>query len=161
MLTSLDWARLVQLASYNYCNVVLGKTQINKILYYVYGVYYAMHGERMFEGDELQAWTYGPVFPTVYRKIVVGDLPMFGDSKKQEFTNHPAFGILCAACKTMPYKSAIELTEWSHQEGSPWYKAIYASENYEATKKPKWGTPISDEDLQEYFSKNENLVYGR
>ena len=48
---------------------LLNRTQINKILFYVYGVYLAEVGEPLFNDDTPKAWPYGPVFPIVNKKI--------------------------------------------------------------------------------------------
>ena len=69
VLKSTDYARLIQYAAQKLHMVRLNKTQINKILFYVYGVYYAETDRLLFEDDSPKAWPYGPVFPIVNKKI--------------------------------------------------------------------------------------------
>lgn len=159
-LTSIDYAKLIQTASYNYCGVMVGKTQINKILFYVYGVYYALAKKRLFADDSPQAWVHGPVFPRVYRKVTIGDVPKFTESEKEAFMdNDTAFGIVCKVCKVMPYISALDLTYWSHEDDSPWHETIYNyDEDGKLTQKP-WGTVIKDEVIGKYFENERNRKF--
>lgn len=66
-LTSIDYARLIQYAAQKLHMVLLNKTQINKILFYVYGVYYAETGEELFNDDS-------PKMTTTERKPLVQEI---------------------------------------------------------------------------------------
>ena len=68
-LTSLDYAKLIQFAAVRNHMTLLNRTQINKILFYVYGVYLAEVGEPLFNDDTPKAWPYGPVVPIVNNKL--------------------------------------------------------------------------------------------
>lgn len=68
-LTSIDYARLIQYTAQRKHMVLLNKTQINKILFYVYGAYLADTGKALFSDDTPKAWTYGPVFPKPNKKV--------------------------------------------------------------------------------------------
>ncbi|WP_210408355.1 Panacea domain-containing protein [Allokutzneria sp. NRRL B-24872] len=49
-------------------NASMSNLKLQKILYYAQGHHVALHGEPLFS-DEIQAWSHGPVVPTVYRKF--------------------------------------------------------------------------------------------
>ena len=57
-LKSTDYARLIQYAAKNLHMTRLNKTQINKILFYVYGVYLAKFNKPLFTDDTPKAWPY-------------------------------------------------------------------------------------------------------
>lgn len=44
----------------------ISNSKLQKLLYYAYGFYYALHGEALFQ-DTLEAWRHGPVVPSLYR----------------------------------------------------------------------------------------------
>ena len=50
-LKSTDYAKLIQFAALKFHNTALNRTQINKILFFVYGKYLAETGEVLFEDD--------------------------------------------------------------------------------------------------------------
>lgn len=60
-LTSVDYANLIRYIAQQRYSQILNKTQVNKILFYVYGKYLAMLGEKLFTDDSPMAWPYGPV----------------------------------------------------------------------------------------------------
>ncbi|EJX04647.1 phage-associated protein [gut metagenome] len=147
-LKSTDYARLIQYAAKNLHMTRLNKTQINKILFYVYGAYLAKFNEPLFNDDTPKAWPYGPVFPIVNKKInpdeLVGSFPQ---ETITEFNKNPAaLDLVKLAVDSMYNMSAVTLTQWSHQEGSPWYNALYVKdENGVVVGQNKWNTPISAE----------------
>jgi uncharacterized phage-associated protein len=151
MLTSLDYAKLIQFTAQKMQRTMLNKTQINKILFYVYGVYLAEVGQPLFDNEQPQAWPFGPVFPIVNKRINIDERIKFSDDKIAAYKqNNNALKIVVDAVKHMSNRTAVQLTYWSHQEGSPWYKAIYGD-----GKQPKqnpWSTVISDNSIKEYFS---------
>lgn len=159
-LTSLDFARLIQFAAQKFYKMLLNKTQINKILFYVYGVYLAKtKGKRLFTDDTPKAWPFGPVFPRVYKKIdseiVVSG---FSDEYIKAFqSNQEALSIVENAVKAMHDMSAFDLTKWSHEEGSPWYLTIYNLDNEgNIESQNPWNSRIEDKIIEKYFSKPEN-----
>lgn len=159
-LTSLDYAHLIQYAAQKFHRVFLNKTQVNKILFYVYGVYLAEKGTTLFE-EGPQAWIYGPVFPSVYHDIDTSQfIPSFTPEKAEEFKqDQDALQIVKDAVDFMYDKSAVSLTNWSHSQGSPWYNTIYKlDDNGKINGQNQWGTPIDDSLIKEYFSKDENRI---
>lgn len=153
-LTSIDYAQLIQYAAYNMYRVVLNRTQINKILFFVYGTYLARseEGAPLFEDDTPKAWPYGPVFPRVNKRIVPENIPMgFPSEKTAEFRkNELALNIVKEAVQKMHGISAYKLTEWSHQEGSPWYKTVFQDKENQSV----WNTRIEDNLIKDYFKQH-------
>lgn len=157
-LTSIDYARLIQYAAQKLHMTQLNKTQINKILFYVYGVYYAETGKLLFKDDTPKAWPYGPVFPIVNKKVNSDEIiNTFPKDTLQEFNNHPkALELVKSAVNAMHSMSAVSLTQWSHKEGSPWYDALYVkNEKGDIVEQNKWNTQISADLIKGYFS---NLI---
>ena len=160
-LTSIDYAHLIQYAAQKLHMTRLNKTQINKILFYVYGVYYAETGNLLFDDDSPKAWPYGPVFPIVNKKVnpdaIVWSFPKDTIS---EFNKNPkALNLVKSAVDAMYDISAISLTRWSHQEGSPWYNTLYIKDKEgNIIGQNKWNTPISAELIKSYFSDKKNQI---
>lgn len=160
-LTSIDYARLIQYAAQKLHMTRLNKTQINKILFYVYGVYYAETGELLFKDDSPKAWPYGPVFPIVNKKVNPDEIiKTFPNNVLCEFNKHSrALDLVKSAVDIMYSMSAISLTQWSHKDGSPWYNTLYIKDE-EGTiiGQNKWNTPISTELIKDYFSNPANRI---
>lgn len=160
-LTSIDYARLIQYAAQKLHMTQLNKTQINKILFYVYGVYYAETGKLLFGDDSPKAWPYGPVFPIVNKKINPDEIiKSFSNDKLCEFNKRPkALELVKSAVDIMHLMSAVSLTQWSHKEGSPWYNTLYIKDKEgNVIEQNKWNTPINTEAIREYFSNPANRI---
>lgn len=160
-LTSIDYARLIQYAAQKLHMTQLNKTQINKILFYVYGVYYAETGQLLFKDDTPKAWPYGPVFPIVNKKVNPDEIiNTFSKDALQEFNNRPkALELVKSAVNTMHSMSAVSLTQWSHKEGSPWYDALYIKdEKGDIVEQNKWNTQIPADLIKGYFSNLLNRI---
>lgn len=160
-LTSIDYARLIQYAAQKLHMTHLNKTQINKILFYVYGVYYAETGNLLFIDDSPKAWPYGPVFPIVNKKVNSDEIiRTFPSDIQNEFNKRPkALELVVSAVDVMYKMSAVSLTQWSHQEGSPWYNTLYVKDTMgNITGQNKWNTPISKDLIKEYFSNPSNRI---
>lgn len=154
-LKSIDYAKLVQFVALKNHGVLLNRTQINKILFYVYGRYLAENGNPLFKDDSPKAWPYGPVFPKVNKKIDPSDTILEFSEKKVSLyrNNEKAMEIVLDAVEKMCKISAYKLTQWSHQSGSPWYETLFGE-----NKTAKWNTPISDEIIKNYFSDSANII---
>ena len=154
-LTSLDYAQLIQFAALKFHNVVLNRTQINKMLFYVYGRHLAVKADRLFVDDTPKAWPSGPVFPIVNKKINLEDVPRsFSKEKIEAFNENPkAVKLVREAVDKFYNWSAYDLTMWSHAVDSPWYKTKYPAPGTET----KWNTVISDALIKQYFTEH----YGR
>lgn len=158
-LTSIDYARLIQYASLKMHRQHLNKTQINKILFYVYGVYYAKTGKLLFDDDSPKVWPYGPVFPRANKRVKIGEVVTISDKGVSEFgKNKLALDIIKQAVNMMYNKSAWSLTMWSHRDESPWYRTLNpVDEDGKELPQCDWNTPINLEYIKEYFSNPRNL----
>lgn len=156
-LNSIDYARLIQYAAQKLHLTILNRTQVHKILFYVYGVYLADNDKRLFTDDRPKAWPYGPVFPRVNKWMqnqqeeVIRISPEMADRYSE---NMKALNLVVNAVNAMYDKTAIALTRWSHQEGSPWYRTLYKEQG----KQAPWNTDIDDEVIKEYFKDPHNRI---
>lgn len=150
-LTSINYGRLIQYASQKLHLQMLNKTQVNKILFYVYGRYLAITGEKLFTDDSPKAWPYGPVFPRVNKRTDPSEVIKLSQDEVAMFkANEKAVEIVVEAVNHMYKMSAVYLTEWSHKEGSPWHRTLY--EGMEPGSQRAWNTEIPDAYIKEYFS---------
>lgn len=165
-LESTDYARLIQFIATKVYQTLLNKTQVNKILFYVYGVYYASHEDPLFTDDTPKVWTYGPVFPRPNKKIVSCEKIEQRDFTKEKIeafkADEPFLSRIVTIVGNMCNKSAYSLSQWSHEEGSPWYRTLYTKDKDTGkiiSQKP-WNTPIEKEYIKEYFSNPQNTIFG-
>lgn len=125
----------------------INMTKLQKLLYIVYGAYLRVYSERL-TNEHPQAWPYGPVFPTTRNRLLKMNLSditldqvaaeVKEDAKVERIATF-VFGHFSTW-------NAGQLSEWSHQEGSPW----------DSTKHQpgfKWGQQIDDEVIYNYFLK--------
>lgn len=157
-LSSYDYARLIQFVAQRLYQVKLNKTQINKILFYVYGKYAAKVGKQLFS-EAPKAWPYGPVFPIVYKRIdPYENVPLFDPEMQARYKkNETAFNMVLDAVAMLHTKSAKALTDWSHRVGSPWYETIYkTSPSTGEIIQQDWNTVIDFNLISDYFSKESN-----
>lgn len=150
-LTSINYGRLIQYTSQKLHLQMLNKTQVNKILFYVYGRYLAVTGKKLFTDDTPKAWPYGPVFPRVNKRTNPSEVIKLTKEEVYLFkADELAIEIVVAAVGKMHKMSAVYLTEWSHQEGSPWRRTLY--DGMEPGKQRAWNTEIPDDYIKEYFT---------
>lgn len=99
----------------------LTNLRLQKLLYYVQGWSLAHRGRPMFS-DEIQAWKYGPVVPTVYRRLQSNnDKPISPRGIKCEMSK---LDVAFVASVWEDYKtySAVGLLRMTHKE-APWIDA--------------------------------------
>jgi uncharacterized phage-associated protein len=134
--------------------------QLLKLIYFVYGWYWAFANERLLD-ERVQAWKYGPVVPSIYHEFKsFGNEPI--NSFATEFKpvhNGGKFGFRIEEprvpeCEAFPRKlitrvwevyknySAIELSRMTHEPGTPWAN----TPNREVK-----GTTIDDDSIRNYF----------
>lgn len=66
MLSALDVSKYFLMCTDPNDDERISNLKLQKLLYYAQGFHLAMYGKPLF-GDEVQAWTHGPVVPEVYR----------------------------------------------------------------------------------------------
>lgn len=115
--------------------------KIQKLVYYAQGFYLALYDEELF-ADDIEAWTHGPVVPTLYHEYkTFGQDPI---TPPEKFNPH-----ICLTKNEINHIneiydvfgqfSAWRLRNMTHEE-SPWL-------NHEAT-----ASVIEKKELKEYFS---------
>ncbi len=116
--------------------------KLNKLLYYAQGVHLARTDTPLF-GEEIEAWQYGPVVPSVYRTYkVCGRNPIpaqDGSLSKDDFDPEDLETLLDVEREYGQYTGA-KLVSLTHSQGSPWRGA------YDAKK-----TVIPQNDIKSYF----------
>lgn len=106
--------------------------KLQKILYIVYKEYYKRTGRLLF-GEQIEAWKYGPVVRSVY-----DEFKEYGSNAIKRYyvdetgtafeANEEASQQLKSVLDTVweKYKGfdGIRLSEFTHKEGTAWYKAV-------------------------------------
>lgn len=94
--------------------------RLQKLLYFAQGWYLARYGKPLFE-DEIEAWSYGPVVPSVYntykqygRDGITGNLPDTDVFTKEEFS------LLLDVAREYDRFGTSSLVSMTHASGSPW-----------------------------------------
>ncbi len=121
-------------------NKQLNMTKLNKLLYIAYGVLLVKTKERLTK-EHPAAWPYGPVFPRMHRHVKLSDSiePSFYNSLSDALKN-----LLSNVVDVFGDIPASQLSAWSHEEGSPWSKAL-------ARGNGDWNQKLSDDDIYSYF----------
>lgn len=102
----------------------LTNLKLQKILYYAQGWYLAFNHKALFE-DEIEAWDYGPVVPSVYYKYKhFGSEKIKLDDKKPEL-NKNVDDFLKNIWKTFKKFSGSQLVNTTHAE-KPWATTYYS-----------------------------------
>lgn len=115
--------------------------QLQKVLYLAQMVHMGQNGGEPLADAHFEAWDYGPVEPTVYRKV-----RMFGSGPIQDvFTEarpfkqtDPRRALLKQVCADLLPRRAGELVEITHWKDGAWAR------HYEAGAR---GTPIPNADI--------------
>lgn len=131
--------------------ISINMTKVQKLLYITYGVFLGVYKERLLD-EHPQAWPYGPVFPTTRNKLVKKD---FSCISKESFCDQELLKeiendvrlnkIVELVFSVFGTWNAGQLSEWSHDEGSPW-------EETKNTLGFKWGNEIPDKLILDYFN---------
>ncbi len=126
--------------------VSINMTKLQKLLYISYGICLAVIGKRLVN-EHPQAWPYGPVFPRTRNKLLKLDfytISVDDDCFSELRSNTELTGLLNLVFDSFGSWNASQLTEWSHDNGSPWERTV-EKEDF------SWGERISDEDISSYF----------
>lgn len=145
------------LAYYKY-HVMLNKTQMQKLLYMFYGAYWAQKNSAPFTDDSPKAWPHGPVFPRVNVRYNPNVIPEnLTESEKDTYrSNAYALKLADKIVRRFHNVSAYHLSEWSHQNGGPWWITIFGKDGN--NQQIKWNTRIDDKVIKEYFNEFEKSI---
>lgn len=94
--------------------------RLQKLLYFAQGWHLARYGKPLFD-DEIEAWQYGPVVPTVYdtykqygRAVIDGSLP-----DANAFTGEE-YALLLDVAREYDRFATRTLVDMTHRPGTPW-----------------------------------------
>lgn len=129
----------------------LTQMKVQKMVFFAHGYHLAKYGTPLVR-ENIKAWKFGPVVPKIYddyvlygsNNIIDTSLSKYKDSSDQNLQKldeqaKEAIEYTWEATKDV---SAIALSNWTHQAGSPW------SQYYDAID---WGKTIKNESIQDYF----------
>ena len=135
-------------------DVKISPLKLQKLIYYLHGWFLATQNEPVV-GERFEAWPYGPVLSSIYH-----DFKRFGSKSIDEFAEDvdPKTGDIKAQMVSKSNrnfrdvfdrvwdryknKSAIELSEMTHADGTPWSIAREAGRSY-----------LSDDEIKDYFKR--------
>ena len=107
--------------------------KLQKLLYFIQAYFLMVDGKPCFE-DKIEAWSFGPVVPSVYqvyKYYCAGSIPYFGDEKIGNIS-YPDRQKIDAIINVFSGRSANELVEITHRQ-SPWREAYVPYQNNEIT----------------------------
>lgn len=121
-------------------------TKLQKLLYCVYGVMLAWKGVRVC--DEFpRAWTYGPVFPKVFRWIYNRKNILSYSTAVRDSGDEALKTTVRRVLEVFGGMSASDLSAWTHKEGSPWWQVVRKGE-------AGWNSFMPDDYIRDYFREN-------
>ncbi|WP_297194823.1 type II toxin-antitoxin system antitoxin SocA domain-containing protein [uncultured Porphyromonas sp.] len=127
-------------------SIEMNMTKVQKLLYIAYGAMLAREGKKLLKGRP-HAWPYGPVFPLIREALMDEDFTKIAGGTYSEELDDDVKSLFEAVLKTFGGYSATSLSEWSHREGSPWWKVVERDGR-------TWNTVIPDEYIVPYFVKS-------
>lgn len=119
--------------------------KLQKLVYLAYGWHFAIADEKLFD-DEIQAWRYGPVIPSLYQKFKLyfsNPIPS-NHYFVPESTELPelVMKIVDKVWESYGNYDAGTLVELTHQPESPWHRAYCAGQ---------LDIQISDDDINSHY----------
>ena len=126
--------------------------KLQKLVYFAHGWYLALKDKPLLS-EQVQAWSYGPVIPSLYHEFkVYGNGPITNTARAWDGEEYSEIrlgdpevkAILSRVWDVYERYTAIQLSKMTHQEGSPW----------DITWKQCQGrkrTPIPDDLIRDYF----------
>lgn len=127
-------------------NIEITNLKLQKLVYFVQGFALALLEHPLFH-EEIQAWTYGPVIPKLYRVLKhYGATPITGvlaaaDSMEED---EEAYTVVERVMAKLGHLTATQLVRLSHAEHSPW-DAARKSGDY--SRIPLWQMAIYFKDM--------------
>jgi uncharacterized phage-associated protein len=124
--------------------------KLQKLIYYAHGWCLGLYNTALVE-DQVEAWTYGPVFPHVYHLAkTYGSRPIssllsniFAEPSLVA-EGDPRIPLLEKIWETYSKYTALELSDMTHEPDGPWQKTILLNPG-------RRGTDIPDDVLRNYF----------
>ena len=141
--------------------ILMSPMKVIKLVYLAHGWYLAFTEKPLIE-DYVEAWTYGPVIPSLYHEFKMwGSFPINGRAKerrglkkveatiedKPENRSFPTIPFLDRIWTVYKKYTALELSALTHVEGTPWFTTMYES-SYNGK-----GATIDDSRIRDYYVK--------
>jgi len=131
--------------------------KLQKLVFFAHGLHLAKYDKPLIK-EKFQAWKFGPVVPSIYRDYkFYGSSPIadtnylfaFGDTDMRELwlkeIDRKAKESIDTTWEGLKDTSAVQLSNWTHKEGSPWAQNYVQGIN---------DIVIPDEQIKEYFKTN-------
>jgi uncharacterized phage-associated protein len=128
--------------------IELGGTKLQKLIYICDGCLLAL-GENLI-GENARAWKYGPVYPKVNTWLSKNPgIEDIGEPCSPETLSRiesiEAAVLIDKIIEEYGSRTAQALSAWTHEDGSPWKKALEAGQG-------KMNSPIDKNDMRDYFA---------
>lgn len=127
--------------------------KLQKLIYLAHGLHLARH-DRPLIRETVQAWSYGPVIPDIYGRFkkwgnnpITTPIPTYTEPDGESALDPLAQDTVGFAWEIAKDLSAIQLSNWTHVEGSPWYRSVSQSEDGVIEQEP-----IANGLIKEYFT---------
>jgi uncharacterized phage-associated protein len=120
---AIDVARyLIRLAASESEPEYMSAMRLQKLLYYIQGWHLGLQDRPLFR-ERIQAWTYGPVVPEVFKIFrSYGDAPISTDEGSSENLSDHQKEFIAAVWEAYKAYSAVKLSQMTHEE-TPWREA--------------------------------------
>jgi len=99
--------------------------KLQKLLYFAQGYHLAVTRGNPLFSDEIQAWKFGPVIPSIYNVYKThGNNPINEAGNMLKSAEEPLLRFLDKVWKIISPFSAIRLSSISHTSGGPWHRIV-------------------------------------
>ena len=123
--------------------------QVVKLAYIAHGWWLVFTNQPLI-ADNVEAWKYGPVFPSVYRLVkpygrneIPQETRFTGIRNERGLTiSEDAKGLIKQVVKKYGRLNGIELSNLTHKEGTPWQKFY---------KQKMWNVEIPNDEIRSHF----------
>jgi uncharacterized phage-associated protein len=156
-------------------NEKLSPMKLQKLMYFAHGWHLALEVEgRALVSEPLEAWAYGPVFPSVYRTFKkFGNRPITEEALSTEYGADGSVSIIAPTVESEGAKDpskdvtfakavmdriwhvygrypAARLSDMTHEAGSPWSMTVENAKKRFQGQVPQ-GLEIPDEMIRDWF----------
>lgn len=133
---------------------LLTPMKVQKLVYFAHG-FHLGHGHGPMSSEQVQAWRWGPVFPSLYHAVKHWGMEPIGSTIMEFYQGDwcvpllPEQGsyaerLIRSVWKSYGHLNGPELSTLTHQKNGPWYKAWTAAGG-------AMFTPIPNESIETYF----------
>ena len=124
-------------------NKPITNLKLQKLVYMAHGFYEALKDEDLIR-EEIECWPYGPVIRDLYFKykdFKNGTITVAIEDFQNKFNfSEDALKAIDFTWNTTKDLDAIQLSNWTHIEGSPWKQAMDKNEDI-----------VSNDSIRQYF----------